>query len=136
MCRGHNFSNLFWWMADVFLNSANFAQHTILTLNLKALVKVSKVSWTSQLSYKVLYLHFKENSENKNLIFPKSLGLLGLRIALVYIAHHRTRIQWLWFCIILHNLVLTSTPSTPIQNSPSCITKCKCLFLLPSQGPS
>ena len=39
-------------MADVFLNSSNFAQHTLLTLappmgydlNLKALIKVSKAS--------------------------------------------------------------------------------------------
>ena len=39
-------------MADVFLNSANYARHTLLTfasssgytLNLKALIKVSKVS--------------------------------------------------------------------------------------------
>jgi hypothetical protein len=45
-------------MADVFLNSANFAKHTFLTLappsgyalNLKALIKVSKASLTSQLS--------------------------------------------------------------------------------------
>ena len=46
-------------MADVFLNSANFAPHALLTsvppsgyaLNLKALIKVSKVSRTSQLLY-------------------------------------------------------------------------------------
>ena len=50
-------------MADVFLNSTNFAQHAFLTLaptsgyilNLKALIKVSKINWTSQLSYKVLW---------------------------------------------------------------------------------
>ena len=48
-------------MADVFLNSANFATHAFLTLappsryalNLKALIKVSKVSWTSQHSYEI-----------------------------------------------------------------------------------
>ena len=42
-------------MADVFLNSANFAPHAFLTLappssnclNLKSLIKVSKVSWRS-----------------------------------------------------------------------------------------
>ena len=58
-------------MADVFLNLANFAQHTLLTLaplsgytlNLQALIKVSKVSGTSPLSYKVLW---KENSEKRN----------------------------------------------------------------------
>ena len=44
---------------DVFLNSVNFEQHTLLTLdqpsnffwNLKVLIKVSKVSWKSQLSH-------------------------------------------------------------------------------------
>ena len=48
-------------MADVFLNSANFVPHILLTLvppryalNLKALIKVSKVSLTSQLSYEIL----------------------------------------------------------------------------------
>ena len=49
-------------MADVFLNSANFAKHTFsyfpqlsgYTLDLKALIKVSKTSWTSQLSYEIL----------------------------------------------------------------------------------
>ena len=49
-------------MADIFLNSANFASHAFLTLappsgyalNLKALIKVSKVSWTSQFSYEIL----------------------------------------------------------------------------------
>ena len=54
-------------MADIFLNSANFAPHVFLTLappsgyalNLKVLIKVSKVSWTSQLSYEIL--HLKEN---------------------------------------------------------------------------
>ena len=47
-------------MADVFLNSANFASHAFLTLaqpsgyalNLKALIKVSKVGQRSQLSMK------------------------------------------------------------------------------------
>ena len=49
-------------MADIFLNSANFAKYTFsnlappsgYALNLKALVKVSKVSWTFQLSYEIL----------------------------------------------------------------------------------
>ena len=54
-------------MVDVFLNSANFATHAFLNLahpsgyalNLKALIKVPKVSSTSQLPY--LDLHLKEN---------------------------------------------------------------------------
>jgi hypothetical protein len=49
-------------MADIFLNSANFVPHAFLTLvppsgyalNLKALIKVSKVNWTSPLSYEIL----------------------------------------------------------------------------------
>ena len=53
-------------MADIFLNSANFAPHAFLTLveprgyglNLKALIKESKVSWTSQLSYEILRSSF------------------------------------------------------------------------------
>ena len=52
-------------MEDVFLNSANFVSHAFLTLappsgyalNLKALIKVSKVS----LPIKYLDLHLKEN---------------------------------------------------------------------------
>ena len=47
-------------MADVFITSANFGSHALLillppsgsALNLKAMIKVSKVSWTSKLSYK------------------------------------------------------------------------------------
>jgi hypothetical protein len=49
--------------------TANFAPHALLTLappsgyalNLKALIKVSKVSWISQLTLKYLDLHLKEN---------------------------------------------------------------------------
>ena len=51
-------------MADIFLNSANFVSHAFLTLappsgyalNLKALIKVSKVSFP----IKYLDLHLKE----------------------------------------------------------------------------
>ena len=54
-------------MADVFLNLANFAKHTFsnlapprgYALNLKVLIKVSKLSWTSQLSYKILRSSFE-----------------------------------------------------------------------------
>ena len=67
-------------MADVFLNSANFAKHTFSTLappsgyalNLKALIKVSKVSWTSQLSYEILRSSFKRKFDNTNFISPKN----------------------------------------------------------------
>ena len=49
-------------MTAVFLNSANFASHAFLilappsryALNLKSLINVSKVSWTSQLLYEIL----------------------------------------------------------------------------------
>ena len=62
---------------DVFLNSANFASHAFLNLaphscyalNLKALIKVSKVSWTSQLSYGILRSSFSNTSSAKSLLF-------------------------------------------------------------------
>ena len=68
-------------MADVFLNSANFASHAFLTLappsgyalNLKALIKVSKVSWTSQLSYEILRSLFERKFDKANFISPKQL---------------------------------------------------------------
>ena len=64
---------------DVFLNSANFAPHALLTLappsgyalNLKALIKVSKVSWTSQLSYEILRSSFERKFDKANFISPK-----------------------------------------------------------------
>ena len=54
-------------MADVFVNLANFVQHTLLTLappsgyilNLKALINASKVCWASQFSYIVLWSSFE-----------------------------------------------------------------------------
>ena len=79
-------------MADVFLNLANFASHAFLTLappsgyalNLKALIKVSKVSRTSQLSYEILRSSFERKFDKTNFISPKKLlpdhsGLRGLR---------------------------------------------------------
>ena len=76
-------------MSDVFTNSTNFSQHNFFTLappssyalNLKALNKVSKVS------FHVNYcdLHLKEKSEKTNFISPKKLlpghpGLRGLMV--------------------------------------------------------
>ena len=68
-------------MADIFLNLANFAQHTILTLSPcssyilypKALIKVLKV--TEHLRYQIKYcdLHLKENAEKTNFISPQKL---------------------------------------------------------------
>ena len=66
-------------MAYVFLNSANFASHAFLTLaptsgyalNLKALIKVSKVSWTSHLSYEMLRSSFERKFDKTNFISPK-----------------------------------------------------------------
>ena len=66
-------------MADVFLNSANFAQHPLLTLpppssynlNLKAFIKVSKVSWIYQPSYKVLWSSFERKFWKDKLNFSK-----------------------------------------------------------------
>ena len=68
-------------MADVFLNLANFVPHALLTLapfsgyalNLKALIKVSKVSWTSQLSYEeILRSSFERKFDSTNFISPKN----------------------------------------------------------------
>ena len=63
-------------IAEVFLNLSNFVQDTIFTLappsrctlNLKQLTKVTKVSWSFQLSCN---LYLKENSETTNFISPK-----------------------------------------------------------------
>ena len=67
-------------MEDVFLNSANFASHALLTLappsgyalNLKALIKVSKVSLTSQLSYEIFRSSFGRKFDKTNFISPKN----------------------------------------------------------------
>jgi hypothetical protein len=40
-------------------------------LNLKALLKVSKVSWTSQLSYEILRSSFERKFDKANFISPK-----------------------------------------------------------------
>ena len=84
-------------MADVFLNSANFAPHAFLTLappsgyalNLKALIKVSKVSWTSQLSYEILRSSFERKFDKTNFISPKrtppkSPHHLGLKVCMFH----------------------------------------------------
>ena len=42
-----------------------------MVLNLKALVKVSKVSWTSQLSYELLRSSFDRKFDNTNFVSPK-----------------------------------------------------------------
>ena len=73
----------FWWKLKkwptFFLNLANFVKHTFLTLappshyalNLKALIKVSKVSWTSQLSYEIHRSSFERKFAKANFISPK-----------------------------------------------------------------
>jgi hypothetical protein len=66
-------------MADIFLNSANFAPHAFLTLappsayalNLKAVIKVSKVSRTYQLSYEIFRSSFERKFDKTNFISPK-----------------------------------------------------------------
>ena len=79
-------------MADIFLNSANFASHAFMTsappsgyaLNLKILIKVSKVSCTSQLSYELLRFSFERKFDKTNFVSPKktppkSSQFLGLK---------------------------------------------------------
>ena len=78
-------------MADIFLNSAKFVKHKFLNvgppssydLNLKALIKIPKVSWTSQLSYEILWSSFERNFNKTNFISPNKMPpqsphLLGL----------------------------------------------------------
>ena len=80
-------------MADIFLNLTNFASHAFLTLappsgyalNLKILIKVSKVSWTSQLSYELLRSSFERKFDKTNFVSPKktppkSPQFLGLNL--------------------------------------------------------
>ena len=76
-------------MADIFRNSANFVQPflnlaptSIYALNLKALIKVSKVRGTSQVSYEILKSSFERKIDRTNFISPKktpfkSLCVLG-----------------------------------------------------------
>ena len=72
--------------ADVFLNSANFVQHAFLTLappsgfalNLQALIKVSRVSWTSQLSYEIFTSPLEKKNDKTNSISPKRTFLTSL----------------------------------------------------------
>ena len=94
-------------MADIFLNSANFASHAFLTsappsgyaLNLKILIKVSKVSWTSQLSYELLRSSFERKFDKTNFVSPKKtppkspqfLGLnyqIKIPLPTAFIAHN------------------------------------------------
>ena len=90
--NGHSISEFWWKMADVFLNSAIFWQHVLSTLappssytmNLKTLTKVSKVSWTSKVSYEILYYSFEWKFRKDKLHFsqktpPKSPHRLGLK---------------------------------------------------------
>ena len=66
-------------MADIFLDSANFAPHAFLTLvpvssyalNLKALIKVLKVSCKSQLSNELFRSSFQRKFHKTKFISPK-----------------------------------------------------------------
>ena len=60
-------------------------------LNLKALIKVSKVSWRSQLPYEILRSSFERKFDKTNFISPKKLlpghsGLRGLTLIYCYVA--------------------------------------------------
>ena len=80
-------------MAFFFLNSANFVQHTYFTLvppssytwNIKALTKVSKVSWSYQLSYKLLWSSFQRTFRKEKLYFSqKNLFKAPVQLELSY----------------------------------------------------
>ena len=70
-------------VAIIFLNVASFVSYAFLTLapprgyalSLKALIKVLKVSWTSQLSYEILRSSFERKFDKKNFISPKRTPL-------------------------------------------------------------
>jgi hypothetical protein len=101
-------------MADVFLNSANFAKHTFSTLatpsgfalNLKALIKASMVSWTSQLSYEMLRSSFDRKFDKTNFISPKRtppksphrLGLLRHFLTPPHYTNSQKFNNFLWVC--------------------------------------
>ena len=82
-------------MADIFLNSANFAKHTFSTLaqpsgyalNLKALIKVSKVSLTSWLSYEILRSLFERKFDKANFIFLKETSQkpVSFRVKIIFV---------------------------------------------------
>ena len=73
-------------------NRANFASHAFLTLappsgyalNLKALTKVSKVSWTSQLSYEILRSSL-ERQFDKIISFLWKVHLKKARVGLLWL---------------------------------------------------
>ena len=80
----------------VFLNAANFTKQNFLNLappsryalNLKALIKLSKVSWTSQLSFEILRSLFERKFDKTNFISlkrtpPKRPHHLGLRTVFI-----------------------------------------------------
>ena len=90
-------------MADVFLNLANFAQHTLLTLAPpsgytlypKAWLKVSKVSAAEHLSFHIKYcdLHLKETSERQTSFLPKnSPGSIHARVNKL-LTHRELRLE-------------------------------------------
>ena len=97
-------------MVDVFLNSSNSATHAFFslappscyTLNLKKLTEVSKVSWSSQFSYKILWSSFEKKIIKDKLHFsektpPKSPGFLGLDFTVqnaCWLKNHT--LFWLW----------------------------------------
>ena len=100
-------------MVDIFLNSAIFASHAFLTLappsgyalNLKALIKVSKVSWTSQLSYKILRSSLERKFDETNFMSQKctpskSPGLLGLTLKLSQNKKSQTFVTMLRFWML------------------------------------
>ena len=83
-------------MVDIFINSTNLVPHAILTLappssyalNLKALIKVSKVSWRSQLSYEILRSSFERKVDKTNFVSPQKLipSHLGLRELTIHLS--------------------------------------------------
>ena len=105
-------------MADVFLNSANFAQHALLTLAppngyilySNALIKVSKVNWTSQLLYKILWSSSERKYKKDKLHFsqktlPKSPHRLELKFSwitkmciglLILLGLYEWLLFWIW----------------------------------------
>ena len=113
-------------MADVFLNLSNFASHAFLTLappsghalNLKTLIRMSKVTWTSQLSYEILRSSLERKFDKTNFISPKSTpskspGLLGLNSV------------WLWLDYATLGFLVIIIPSLSMFWVSTDTKKCK-----------
>ena len=105
-------------MASVFLNWANFTKHKFSTLeppsdyalNLKALIKVSKVSWTSQLSYEILRPSITNGVHRNENFAPKTLKNSPHKLLIIPLDHQFSVQQvfslWNWDSFKVWNFLI------------------------------